>query len=143
VRCWQPPHSDQAPLPRRCKTIQKDRLRLDHLDDSHPAEVFVVEDVAVVHRLGVIPERHSDSDPSACGNQHNIPPGAVWSAIRSDYLKGVCMEVERMVHGGWIDQVPVFDGTESNPRIDSTRVERAAVDCEPATEHAHTQTERE
>ena len=73
----------------------------------------MIENVAVVHRLaGVVAECHSDSDASASGDEHNVTPGTVRRAVRSNHLEGVCMEVERMVHGRRIDQVPVFDGTE-------------------------------
>ena len=91
----------------------------------------MIEDVTVVDGFsGEVRKTHSEAPPLSCGHEHDILPGSFWLAMSVEDLEGVCVQVEGMIHGSPIDDLPIFNRPEPHSRIHAVMIEDLPVNLE-------------
>lgn len=110
--------------------------RLHHLGLPHHAGVFVFENVAVEHADAIEALHQLDPHRFARPQVDGIAPGPVRfrrdlaADFALDQLKLCTVNMERVVHIGFVGDLPQLDLVDAAHRVDALHVELPAVDEE-------------
>jgi hypothetical protein len=116
-----------------------------HLDDSHHAEIFVIQDVTMIDgSAGEVLKRDPNPHTFTHGHIEDISPSreARLPIIFAHDLERVGVDMKRVIeihhhHSASVNDLPLLDGSNLDVCVSSFRVERQAVDRKLHPLHTH------